>query len=147
MMTNGDAPVPAYNTLGGLFRTQPGSEDPLSQERFYAACILRSRATPLAFRPLRLAGLLDYLRPHEWVTSAAPPAKKFTSWKIAALAQGHVACHFLGRTREEWGERARRGPGVLRLGAPKRVPRCIAEQGHGDFEGCGGKSSGHTIKC
>ena len=97
---------PRIHTLGGLFRTKPGSEDPLT----------RKGATLLASYEAE-QHLLHYGRSHSpvcWTICGLMSGyiSRTTNQEIyvledRCLGEGHAACHFLGRTREEWGnERA-----------------------------------------
>ena len=94
------------HTLGGLFRTKPGSEDPLTKK---GAMLLASYEAE--------QHLLHFGRSNSpvcWTICGLMSGyiSRTTNQEIyvledRCLGQGHAACHFLGRTREEWGnERA-----------------------------------------
>jgi two-component system response regulator HydG len=97
---------PRIHTLGGLFRTQPGSEDPLSKR---GAMLLASYEaeqhllhfgrsdTPVCWT---ICGLIS-----GYISRAT--GKEIYVLEDRCLGAGHAGCRFLGRTREEWGnERA-----------------------------------------
>ncbi len=97
---------PRIHTLGGLFRTKPGSEDPLTKK---GAMLLASYEAE--------QHLLHFGRSNSpvcWTICGLMSGyiSRTTNQEIyvledRCLGQGHAACHFLGRTREEWGnERA-----------------------------------------
>ena len=94
---------PRIHTLGGLFRIQPGSEDPLTKN---GAMLLASYE---AEQHLLHFGLSD--SPVCWticgLTSgyiSHATGKEIYVLEDHCLGQGHAACRLLGRTREEWGE-------------------------------------------
>jgi two-component system, NtrC family, response regulator HydG len=97
---------PRIHSLGGLFRTQPGTEDPLSQK---GAMLLASYEAEQHLLHLgqadspvcwTICGLMSGYISH--VTG-----KEIYVLEDRCLGAGHAACHLLGRTREEWGaERA-----------------------------------------
>jgi two-component system response regulator HydG len=94
---------PRIHTLGGLFRTQPGSEDPLSKK---GAMLLASYE---AEQHLLHFGRSD--SPVCWticgLTSgyvSRTTGKEIYVLEDRCLGDGHAACHLLGRTREEWGD-------------------------------------------
>ena len=91
------------HTLGGLFRPQPGSEDPLTKN---GAMLLASYE---AEQHLLHFGHSD--SPVCWTISGLMSgyASRTTGKEIyvlekRCLGEGHAACHLLGRTRGEWGE-------------------------------------------
>jgi DNA-binding NtrC family response regulator len=94
---------PHIYTLEGLFRTQPGSEDPLSKK---GAMLLASYE---AEQHLLHFGRSD--SPACWTICglmsgyvSRTNGKEIYVLEDRCLADGHAACHLLGRTREEWGE-------------------------------------------
>ncbi len=91
------------HTLGGLFRTQPGIEDPLSKR---GAVLLASYE---AEQHLLHFGRSD--SPVCWticgLTSgyvSCTTGKEIYVLEDRCLGKGQAACHLLGRTREEWGD-------------------------------------------
>jgi DNA-binding NtrC family response regulator len=97
---------PRIHILGGLFRTRPGSEDPLTKK---GAMLLASYE---AEQHLLHFGRSD--SPVCWTICGLMSgyASRATDKEIyvledRCLGEGHTACRLLGRTREEWGhERA-----------------------------------------
>ena len=94
---------PRIHTLGGLFRTQPGSEDPLSKKGSMLLASYEAEQHLLHFgrsdSPVcwTICGLMSgYI--------SRTTGKEIYVLEDRCLGQGHVACHFLGRTREEWGK-------------------------------------------
>jgi two-component system response regulator HydG len=94
---------PRIHTLGGLFRTQPGSEDALSKK---GAMLLASYE---AEQHLLHFGRSD--SPVCWticgLTSgyvSRTTGKEIYVLEDRCLGIGHAACHLLGRTREDWGD-------------------------------------------
>ena len=94
---------PRIHTLGGLFRTQPGTEDPLSKK---GAMLLASYEAEQHLLHLgrsdtavcwTICGLLS-----GYVSCTTD--KEIYVLEDRCLGQGHAACHMLGRTREEWGD-------------------------------------------
>jgi two-component system response regulator HydG len=93
---------PRIHTLGGLFRAQPGSEDPLTKK---GAMLLASYEAE--------QHLLHFGRsesPVCWTICGLMSGyiSRTTNQEIyvledKCLGEGHAGCHFLGRTREEWG--------------------------------------------
>ena len=75
------------HALEGLFRVEPGSKGPLSKEGVMLRRVLRGGAAPAALRPLRRAGVLDHLRPHQRLHQPQLPARRSTSSRIAAWAR------------------------------------------------------------
>jgi two-component system, NtrC family, response regulator HydG len=91
------------HTLGGLFRTQPGSEDPLTTK---GAMLLASYE---AEQHLLHLGRAD--SPVCWticgLTSgylSRTTGKEIYVLEDHCLGTGHAACHLLGRTRQQWGD-------------------------------------------
>ena len=97
---------PRIHTLGGLFRTQPGSEDPLSKKGAMLLASYEAEQHLLHFgrsdSPVcwTICGLMSgYI--------SRTTGKEIYVLEDRCLGEGHAGCHFLGRTREEWGnERA-----------------------------------------
>jgi hypothetical protein len=94
---------PRVHELGGLFRIQPGSEDPLTK---MGAMLLESYE---AEQHLLHFGRSD--SPVCWticgLTSgyiSHTTGKEIYVLEDRCLGQGHAACHLIGRTREEWGD-------------------------------------------
>jgi len=94
---------PRIHTLGGLFRTQPGSEDALakngltllsSYEAEQHLLHLGRSDSPVCWTICGLtSGYLSYAT-----------GKEIYVLEDRCLGQGHAACHLLGRTREAWGD-------------------------------------------
>ncbi|HVS65224.1 MAG TPA: sigma-54-dependent Fis family transcriptional regulator [Thermoanaerobaculia bacterium] len=94
---------PRMFTLEGLFRNQPGSEDPLTEK---GAILLSSYEAE--------QHLLHFGRSDSavcWTISglvsgyvSRTTGKEVYVLEKRCLGQGHAACHLLGRTREEWGD-------------------------------------------
>jgi DNA-binding NtrC family response regulator len=94
---------PRIHTLGGLFRTQPGSEDLLTRK---GAMLLASYEaeqhllhfgrsdTPVCWT---ICGLMSGYVSHT-------TGKEIYVLEDRCLGVGHASCHLLGRTREEWGD-------------------------------------------
>jgi two-component system response regulator HydG len=97
---------PRIHTLGGLFRAQPGSEDPLTKGGSMLLASYEAEQHLLHFgrsdSPVcwTICGLMSgYI--------SRTTGKEIYVLEDRCLGEGHTACHFLGRTREEWGnERA-----------------------------------------
>ncbi|MHC4389916.1 MAG: sigma 54-interacting transcriptional regulator [Planctomycetota bacterium] len=94
---------PRLHALGGLFRVQPGSEDPLAKK---GATVLASYE---AEQHLLHFGRAD--SPVCWticgLTSgyvSRTAGKEIYVLEDRCLGEGHAACHLVGRTREEWGD-------------------------------------------
>jgi two-component system response regulator HydG len=112
---------PRIHTLGGLFSIQPGSEDPLSKK---GAMLLASYE---AEQHLLHFGRSD--TPVCWTICGLMSGyiSRTTNQEIyvledRCLGEGHAGCHFLGRTREEWGnERAE----DLVFFEPGRLNECL----------------------
>jgi transcriptional regulator with PAS, ATPase and Fis domain len=94
---------PQIYTLEGLFRTQPGAEDPLTEK---GAMLLASYEAE--------QHLLHFGR-SDWAVcwTICGLMSGYVSHTIGSevyvledrcLGEGHAACHLLGRTREEWGD-------------------------------------------
>ncbi len=94
---------PRLYTLEGLFRIQPGSEDPLSKKGMMLLASYEAEQHLLHFgRPdsavcWTICGLMS-----GYVSHTA--GKEIYVLEDRCLGEGHAACHLLGRSREEWGE-------------------------------------------
>jgi transcriptional regulator with PAS, ATPase and Fis domain len=90
-------------TLEGLFRPQPGSDDPLADEGAVLLASYEAEQHLLHFGRSdsavcwTLCGLVS-----GYVSHIA--GQEIYVLENRCLGQGHAACHLLGRTREEWGE-------------------------------------------
>jgi len=94
---------PHISTLGGLFRTQPGSEDPLSKKGAMLLASYEAEQHLLHFGRSdsavcwTICGLMSgYF--------SRTNGKEVYVLEDRCLGAGHAACHLLGRTREEWGD-------------------------------------------
>lgn len=94
---------PRIHTLGGLFRTQTGSEDPLTKKGSMVLASYEAEQHLLHFGRSDLpvcwtiCGLMSgYI--------SRTTGKEIYVLEDRCLGVGHAACHFLGRTREEWGK-------------------------------------------
>jgi transcriptional regulator with PAS, ATPase and Fis domain len=94
---------PRIHTLGGLFRIQPGSEDPLAKKGAMLLASYEAEQHLLHFgrsdSPVcwTICGLTSGYVSH---TSG----KEIFVLEDHCLGEGHAACHLLGRTRDEWGD-------------------------------------------
>ena len=112
---------PKIHTLGGLFRTQPGSGDPLSKN---GAMLLASYEAEQHLLHLgrsdsgvcwTICGLMSGYVSHT-------VGREIFLLEDRCLGQGHSACHLVGRTREEWGnERAEE----LAFFDSRRLDQCL----------------------
>ena len=112
---------PQIHTLGGLFRTQPGSGDPLSKK---GAMLLASYEAEQHLLHLgrsdsgvcwTICGLMSGYVSHT-------VGREIYLLEDRCLGQGHSACHLVGRTREEWGnERAEE----LAFFDSRRLDQCL----------------------
>jgi DNA-binding NtrC family response regulator len=112
---------PRIHTLGGLFRTEPGCEDPLSKNGAMLLASYEAEQHLLHFgrsdSPVcwTICGLMS-----GYVSHAI--AKEVYVLEDRCLGVGHAACHLLGRTRDEWGdERAEE----LRFFDSRRLSQCL----------------------
>jgi DNA-binding NtrC family response regulator len=108
-------------TLEGLFRVQPGSEDPLTKKGAMLLACYEAEQHLLHFGRSdsavcwTICGLMSGYVSHTAGT-------EIYVLEDRCLGQGHAACHLLGRTREEWGdERA----GELAFFDSKRLKECL----------------------
>ena len=94
---------PRLYTLEGLFRTQPGSEDPLAKKGSMLLASYEAEQHLLHFGRSdsavcwTICGLMS-----GYVSHTA--GKEIYVLEDRCLGMGSAACHLLGRTREEWGE-------------------------------------------
>ena len=94
---------PRISTLEGLFRTQPGSEDPLSKQGAMLLASYEAEQHLLHFGRSNAAvcwticGLMSGYVSHT-------TGREIYVLEDRCLGEGHAACHLLGRTREEWGD-------------------------------------------
>ena len=92
---------PRIHTLGGLFRIQPGSEDPLTRRGAMLLASYEAEQHLLHFgrsdSPVcwTICGLTSGYISHA-------TGKEIYVLEDRCLGEGHAACHLLGRTREEW---------------------------------------------
>jgi two-component system response regulator HydG len=98
--------VPRISTLAGLFRPQPGSEDPLAETGTILQASYEAEQHLLHFGRAEapvcwtLCGLMSGYLSHT-------TGVEVYVLEDRCLGAGHAACHMLGRTRERWGgERA-----------------------------------------
>jgi two-component system response regulator HydG len=91
------------HTLGGLFRIQPGSEGPLTKKGAMLLASYEAEQHLLHFgrsdSPVcwTICGLMSgYI--------SRTTGKEIYVLEDRCLGEGHAGCHFLGRTREEWGQ-------------------------------------------
>ena len=122
------------HTLEGLFRVELGSKGPLSKEGVTLRRLLRGGAASAPLRPLRRAGVLDNLRPHERLHQPQRgqgdlrPRRPLHGKGGRGLPPPRADARGVGR-------RARRGAALLRADPPQGVPRRLAPPGHRDAEG------------
>ena len=94
---------PRLYTLEGLFRAQPGSDDPLSKKGAMLLASYEAEQHLLHFGRSdsavcwTICGLMS-----GYVSHTA--GKEIYVLEERCLGEGHAACHLRGRTREEWGE-------------------------------------------
>ncbi len=95
---------PRIYTLEGLFRAEPGGEDVLTEQGAVLLASYEAEQHLLHFgrsdSPVcwTIGGLMS-----GYVSQTT--GKEIYVLEDRCLGQGHAACRFLGRTREEWGER------------------------------------------
>jgi two-component system response regulator HydG len=94
---------PRLYTLEGLFRTQAGSEDPLTPKGAMVLASYKAEQHLLHFGRSdsavcwTICGLMSgYF--------SRTNGKEVYVLEDRCLGEGHAACHLLGRTREEWGD-------------------------------------------
>jgi two-component system response regulator HydG len=94
---------PRLYTLEGLFRTQAGSEDPLTPKGAMVLASYEAEQHLLHFGRSdsavcwTICGLMSgYF--------SRTNGKEVYVLEDRCLGEGHAACHLLGRTREEWGD-------------------------------------------
>jgi len=94
---------PRVYTLEGLFRAQPGAEDPLTKEGAMLLASYEAEQHLLHFGRSgsgvcwTICGLMSGYLSHT-------AGKEIYVLEDRCLGEGHAACHLLGRTREEWGD-------------------------------------------
>ncbi|MHC4780760.1 MAG: sigma 54-interacting transcriptional regulator [Planctomycetota bacterium] len=94
---------PRIHTLGGLFRTQPESEDPLSQKGAMLLASYEAEQHLLHFGPSdssvcwTICGLMSGY-------ASRTKGEEIYVLEDRCLGKGNAACHLFGRTREEWGD-------------------------------------------
>jgi DNA-binding NtrC family response regulator len=94
---------PQIYALEGLFRTQSGSEDPLTKEGAVLLASYEAEQHLLHFGRSdsavcwTICGLMSGYVSHT-------TGKETYVIENRCLGEGHAACHLLGRTSEEWGE-------------------------------------------
>ncbi len=94
---------PRLYTLQGLFRTEPGCDDPLSKKGAMLLASYEAEQHLLHFGRSdsavcwTICGLISGYVSHTAGT-------EIYVLEDRCLGQGHAACHLLGRTREEWGD-------------------------------------------
>ena len=109
------------HALEGLFRVDPGSRGPLSKEGLVAFGSYEAEQHLLHFGrsdvPVcwTLCGLTSgYL--------SRSTGREIYVLEDRCVCKGHAACHFFGRTREEWGEDR---SGELRFFVPTLLKDCL----------------------
>ena len=94
---------PRVATLEGLFRTQPGGEDPLTRKGAMLLASYEAEQHLLHFGRSEsgvcwtICGLMS-----GYVSHTA--GQEIYVLEDRCLGEGDAACHLLGRTREEWGD-------------------------------------------
>ena len=93
---------PRIHTLGGLFLAQPGSEDPLAKNGAVLLASYEAEQHLLHFgrsdSPVcwTICGLMS-----GYISHAS--SQEIYVIEDRCLGQGHAACHFIGKTRQDWG--------------------------------------------
>ena len=112
---------PHIYSLEGLFRTQPGSEDPLSKNGAMLLASYEAEQHLLHFGRSdsavcwTICGLMS-----GYVSRTS--GKEIFIIEDRCLGEGHAGCNLLGRTREEWGEER---AGDLAFFDSKRLDECL----------------------
>jgi DNA-binding NtrC family response regulator len=94
---------PHVYTLEGLFRSQPGGEDPLAKKGAMLLASYEAEQHLLHFGRSdsgvcwTICGLMSGYLSHT-------AGKEIYVLEDRCLGEGHAACHLMGRTREEWGD-------------------------------------------
>ena len=94
---------PRLYTLEGLFRAEPGSDDPLSKKGAMLLASYEAEQHLLHFGRSDSAvcwtvcGLMSGYLSHT-------AGEEIYVLEDRCLGQGHAACHLVGRSREDWGE-------------------------------------------
>jgi hypothetical protein len=124
---------PRISTLEGLFRTQPGSEDPLSKKGAMLLASYEAEQHLLHFGRSdsavcwTICGLMSgYF--------SRTNGKEIYVLEDRCLGEGHAACHLLGRTREEWGDEHAEDLAFFDWRTPQGVSRGFSQPGHGQLE-------------
>jgi len=113
--------APWIYSLQGLFRAQPGSEDPLAKKGAMLLASYEAEQHLLHFGRSdsavcwTICGLMS-----GYVSQAA--GHEIYVLENRCLGEGHAACHLQGRTREEWGEER---AGELAFFEPRRLEECL----------------------
>ena len=94
---------PHIYTLEGLFRTQPGTEDPLSKKGTMLLASYEAEQHLLHFGRSDTAVCWTICGLMSGYVSYTT-GREIYVLEDRCLGEGHVACHLLGRTREEWGD-------------------------------------------
>jgi transcriptional regulator of acetoin/glycerol metabolism len=94
---------PRLCTLEGLFRTRPGSEDPLSKKGAMLLASYEAEQHLLHFGRSDSAVCWTICGLMSGYISHTAGIETYVL-EDHCLGVGHAACHLLGRTREEWGE-------------------------------------------
>jgi two-component system, NtrC family, response regulator HydG len=94
---------PCIHTLAGLFRTQPGSEDPLAKKGAMLLASYEAEQHLLHFGRSdsavcwTICGLMSGYISHT-------AGEEIYVLEDRCLGEGHAACHLVARTREQWGD-------------------------------------------
>ena len=113
--------APWIYSLQGLFRAQPGSEDPLARKGAMLLASYEAEQHLLHFGRSdsavcwTICGLMS-----GYVSRAA--GEEIYVLENRCLGEGHAACHLQGRTRDEWGEER---AGELAFFEPGRLEECL----------------------
>ena len=109
------------HTLGGLFKLEPGSQDPLSREGVLLGASYEAEQHLLHFgradSPMcwTICGLISgYL--------SRTAGKEVFVLEDRCVGNGHASCHLFGRTREAWGDEYAE---ELRFFEPKPLKDCL----------------------
>jgi hypothetical protein len=94
---------PRLCTLEGLFRTQPGSEDPSSERGAMLLASYEAEQHLLHFGRSDTAACWTICGLLSGYLSQVSGTETYVL-EERCLGQGHAACRLRGRTREEWGE-------------------------------------------
>ncbi len=94
---------PRIYTLEGLFRTRPGSDDPLSKKGAMLLASYEAEQHLLHFGRSDSAVCWTICGLMSGYVSHTANEETYVL-EDRCLGQGHAACHLMGRTREAWGE-------------------------------------------